>query len=177
MTSTNLITLNRTSLLPSIKGVALPVWSFLLLCWLVLFTSTSNAAGSENKGRIEVRALVLNVMNVKVVAQPNTLTLESRHIEQGYVDIEDASALLITSNNPKGFMMSMTYDPNLVARASATLGGNHPAALDGQGTIAVRTQQLRDEPMRVSYRLFLSQSARTGSFPWPVALNFMPRAV
>ena len=176
MTSTNLITLNRTSL-PSDKGVALPVWSFLLLCWLVLFTSSSNAAGNENKGRIEVRALVLNVMNVKVVAQPNTLTLESRHIEQGYVDIDDASALLITSNNPKGFMMSMTYDPNLVTRASAKLGGNHPAALDGQGTIAVRTQQLRDEPMRVSYRLFLSQSARVGSFPWPVALNFMPRAV
>ncbi len=177
MTSINL---NRSSTQPDTHlGVMQPVWSFLLLCLLVLFTNYSIAAAGEKKARaeIQVRALVLNVMNVKVVAQPNTLTLESRHIEQGYIDIDNASALLITSNNPQGFMMSMTYDANLVARASAKLGGNHPAALEGQGTIAVRTQQVRDEPMRVSYRLFLSQSARAGSFPWPVALNFMPRAV
>ena len=82
--------------------------------------------------------------------------------------------MLITSNSPAGFMMSVTHDPEMVSRVSATLfqGG---MTSEGENQIPVRTQQVRDEPMRISYRLYLNPKARVGSQPWPVALSFTPR--
>ena len=72
-------------------------------------------------------------------------------------------------------MLSLTHDPELVSRVSATLtqGG---ITSEGESMIRVKTQQVRDEPMRISYRLYLNAHARAGSKQWPVVLSFTPRA-
>ena len=133
------------------------------------------AAGA--KAQLDVRAIVLTVMKVRMVSQPSQITISENDVANGYIDLDDATALLITSNSGTGFMMSMTYAVELISRVSARLTGQIAATLEGQGSVAVRAHQVREEPMRVSYRLYLSQAARAGSYPWPVALSFTPGAV
>ena len=145
-----------------------------LVFLMALAGSMPAAAGKDVQARLHVSATVLTMIKVRVVSQPGQVNIEQKHISQGYIDIEDASVLQITSNSPDGFMMSMTHDHALVSHVSARLsqGGN----LDGDGMIPVRTQQARDEPMRVSYRLYLNAQTHAGSLTWPVALSFSPRA-
>ena len=152
-------------------------WSLLGLAYLALLTGSMPAAAQKKaQTRLQVTATILTMIKVKVVSQPGQINIEQKHIAQGYIDIEDASVLLITSNSPDGFMMSLSHDHALVASVSARLSQGGSTA-DGESMIAVRTQQVRDEPMRVSYRLHLNSQARVGSQPWPVALSFTPRAV
>ena len=152
-------------------------WSLLSLAYLGMLTGSMPAAAQKKaQAQLQVTATILTMIKVKVVSQPGQINIEQKHIAQGYIDIEDASVLLITSNSPDGFMMSLSHDPAMVSSVSARLsqGGN---TAEGESMISVHTQQVRDEPMRVSYRLHLNPQAHVGSQPWPVALSFTPRAV
>lgn len=152
-------------------------WSLLGLAYLVILTvSTPATAQKKTQTQLQVSATILTMIKVRVVSQPGQINIEQKHIAQGYIDIEDASVLLITSNSPDGFMMSVSHDSALVSAVSARLSQGGSTA-DGESMISVRTQQVRDEPMRVSYRLHLNSGAHVGSQPWPVALSFTPRAV
>ena len=144
-----------------------------LLCVLAV---NQPAAAAEKKAetQLQVSATILTMLKIKVISQQRQINIEQMHVAQGYIDVTDASAMLITSNCPEGFMMSLTHDRELVTRVSATLtqGG---IMSHGENMIRVKTQQVRDEPMRISYRLYLNPYARVGSQPWPVALSFTPR--
>lgn len=83
--------------------------------------------------------------------------------------------MLIMSNSPAGFIMTVTHDPEMVSGVSATLSQGGTMS-QGENMISVRTQSVKEEPMRISYRLYLNAQARVGSQPWPVALSFTPRA-
>ncbi len=156
----------------SFTGWALPVIAFLTM----LAVSVAAGAGEKNtQTQLSVSATVLTMIKVKIISQPSHLQIEQRHISQGYIDIEDASVLLISSNSADGFMMSLACDLGLVTHVTAKL--SQGSSIEGDGMIAIRTQQVRDEPMRVSYRLHLDPQAHAGSLPWPVALSFTPRAV
>ena len=124
---------------------------------------------------MQVSATILTMLKIKVTSQQSQINIEQKHIAQGYMDVSDGSAMLITSNSPEGFMMSVTHDPEMVSRVSATLSQGGITS-QGENMIAVRTQTVKDEPMRISYRLYLSSQARVGNLPWPVALSFTPRA-
>lgn len=156
----------------SFTGWTLPVIALLTM----LAISIPVAAGDKKTPtQLSVSATILTMIKVKIVSQPGQLQIEQKHISQGYIDIEDGSVLLISSNSPDGFMMSLACDPGLVTHVTARL--SQGGTMDGESMIAVRTQQVRDEPMRVSYRLHLDPQAHVGSLPWPVALSFTPRAV
>jgi hypothetical protein len=152
-------------------------WFLLIVSFFMIDCGVNAAFASGTKAQLDVRAVVLTVMKVRMVSQPSQITISENDVANGYVDLEDASALSITSNSGAGFMLSMTYAAELVSRVSARLTGQFAATLEGEGTVAVRAHQVRDEPMRVSYRLYLNQAARAGSYPWPVALSFTPGAV
>ena len=152
-------------------------WALSGLVLLCILAVNLPAAAGEKKAetRMQVSATILTMLKIKVTSQKSQINIEQMHVAQGYIDVTDASAMLITSNSSEGFMMSLTHDPELVSRVSATLtqGG---IMSHGESMIRVRTQQVRDEPMRISYRLYLNPRARVGSQPWPVALSFTPRA-
>ena len=149
--------------------------SGLVLLCILAFNLPAAAAEKKVETRMQVSATVLTMLKIKVTRQQSQINVEQMHVAQGYIDVTDASAMLITSNSPEGFMMSLTHDPELVSRVSATItqGG---ITSEGENMIRVRTQQVRDEPMRISYRLYLNPHARAGSKQWPVAVSFTPRA-
>ena len=152
-------------------------WALSGLALLCVLAVNLPAAAAEKKAetRMQVSATILTMLKIKVTRQQSQIDIEQMHVAQGYIDVIDASAMLITSNSPEGFMMSLTHDPELVSRVSATLtqGG---ITSEGENMIRVRTQQVRDEPMRISYRLYLNPHARAGTQRWPVLLSFTPRA-
>ena len=153
-------------------------WTFPGLVLLVMLANSMTAIAGEKKSQsqLDVSATVLTMIKVRVMSQPNQITIEQKHVSQGYIDIVDASVLQITSNSPDGFMMMVSCDPVLVSRVSARLSQG-AGTMDGENMISVRTQHVKGEPMRVSYRLHLNPEALAGSVPWPVALSFTPRAV
>lgn len=151
-------------------------WPLMFILALLASSKAADAADKQHKAQLQVSAIILTTIKVKVLSQPSQIEIAPEHLAQGFIDINNASVLLITTNSPDGFMMSLTHDPESFSSVSASLsqGG---ATAEGENMISVRTQQVKDEPMRVSYRLHLHPQARAGNVPWPVALSFTPRAV
>lgn len=148
----------------------------IILLVMLAVNMPSEAGEKKTRAQLQVGAVVLTVLKIKVASQHSQINIEQKHVHQGYIDVEDASVLLITSNSPNGFMMSLTHNPDLVSGVSARLSQGMSTS-NGENIIPVRTQQVMDEPMRISYRLYLNPQAHVGSLPWPVALSFTPRAV
>ena len=152
-------------------------WALSGLVLLCILAVNLPAAAGEKKAetRMQVSATILTMLKIKVTSQQSQINIEQKHVAQGYIDVSEGSAMLITSNSPAGFMMSVTHDPEMVSRVSATLSQGGITS-QGESMISVRTQTVKDEPMRISYRLYLNPHARVGNQPWPVALSFTPRA-
>lgn len=151
------------------------ILSGLVLLSMLAINMPAGAGEQKAEIRMQVSATILTMLKIKVTNQQSQINIEQMHVTQGYIDVMDASAMLITSNSPEGFMMSVAHDPEMVSRVSATLfqGG---ITSQGENMISVRTQSVKDEPMRISYRLYLNSQARVGKQPWPVVLSFTPRA-
>ena len=143
---------------------------------MLLLASTHSTADGSAQSNIQVSATVLTVIKMKVVRQPGQLNIEQRHINQGYVDIEDASELSIRSNNPSGFTLAWRADLVVVSRVSARIS---QGGIDtfGNSSLVVRTPLFRNESVQVSYRLHLNSQAQTGTHPWPVELSFTPNTI
>ena len=115
------------------------------------------------------------MIKVGVTSQPSQISIDQIHVAQGYIDIEDGTVLLITSNSPDGFMMSLSHDSTIVARVAVRL--SQASAFEEREMIVIRTPAIKQVQTHVSYRLYLNSNVQAGIRPWPVALSFTPRAV
>ena len=129
------------------KFIGGPLLAMLFL--MLVLGSPAAVAADSARAQLQVTATILTMIKVRVVSQPSQINIEQQHVSQGYIDVEDGSVLSITSNSPDGFLMSMTLDHQLVSHISARLS-NTSGTMDGESMIPVRTQQVKDESMRIS---------------------------
>ena len=154
-----------------------PGWSIGAAIFAMLLVASTHATADGSAQRnIQVSATVLTVIKMKVLRQPGQLNIEQRHINQGYVDIEDASELSIRSNNPNGFTLSWRADFVVVSRVSARISQGGIDTV-GDSRLVVRTPLFRNESVQLSYRLHLNSQAQAGTHPWPVELSFTPNTI
>lgn len=135
-----------------------------------------NPAGKSARAAVELRIVVPAVVRVKAMAQPERIALEDRHIAQGYIDLDDASSLLLTSNSGRGYHLAVAFDAGILDRVRVRIAGHQLDASEGSGGLDVRAERLVDAPVHASYRLYLKPGVHPGSYRWPVALAFSTRA-
>jgi hypothetical protein len=133
---------------------------------------SGTSSGGPAHAAIDFRVVIPTVLRVSVVSQPASIELQARHLEQGYIDLDAATLVAITSNARRGLNVSVAIDTRLVSRAVVRLLGSVIAA-DGSGAASlIRTSPGRERQVPVSYRLYLDSRATQGVHPWPVALGF-----
>ena len=151
------------------------LWAPGLVFLIIMIGSMPAAASEKAQARLHVSATILTMIKVGVTSQPSQISIDQIHVAQGYIDIEDGTVLLITSNSPDGFMMSLSHDSTIVARVAVRL--SQASAFEEREMIVIRTPAIKQVQTHVSYRLYLNSNVQAGIRPWPVALSFTPRAV
>lgn len=132
------------------------------------------SANGKASASIDLRVVIPTVLRVSTVTQPSTVEVDERHVAQGYVDLDQATTLRLVSNSRRGMDVGIALDGDLVSRAVVRM---LDVELDAQGARSmnrIAVQPVKDEAVGVSYRLYLNERAKPGTYRWPVSLMFSP---
>jgi hypothetical protein len=135
------------------------------------------AESGPGAARLDFTLVIPAMVRVKALVQPDRIAVEERHVSQGYIDIDDASSVLLTSNSKSGYQLSVAFDAGILARVRVRIASQQLDAEEGSGSMDVHAPKLVDVPVRASYRLYLRPQVRAGNYRWPVTLAFSTRVV
>ena len=143
---------------------------------LTAFTGAAYAAGgsgsSQVRSSVDFAISIPAVVRAKALTEPRSLPIEDSDVLRGYVDVDEGSSLVLTSNAASGYSVSVAFDPRLVARVAVRIQGSVLEAASQGSWLHVEAPRMIDAPLRVGYRIFLTSVARAGTYRWPVALAF-----
>jgi hypothetical protein len=141
-----------------------------------LAVRAESGTGTEGKAHasLDFRVVIPMVLRVSVVSQPMSIEIDERHLRQGYIELDAATLVRLTSNDPRGLNVSVEFDTRLVSRVVVRLLDNVIAAYGTGASGLIRMAARREQQVPVSYRLYLDSRATAGVHPWPVALVFSP---
>jgi len=146
----------------------------------VLMLIATNGAAETHQGSkaasasIDFRIIVPVVLRARTLEQQSHLKIESQHISQGFVDLEHASTIELTSNSRNGYQLSARYDAAVLAKMDVHIDAQHMTATAGAGSMRVHARPRLNAVVRIGYRLYLQPSVTVGEYRWPVALTFAP---
>ena len=131
---------------------------------------------SRAQAGIDVRIVIPAFVRTSAQSDPAEVPIGEADVARGYVDLDDATSLVLTSNSPTGFTMAVAFDERLVSRVAVRIDGRVLEAA-GPGELHVASRMIVDKALRVGYRLFLAPGASAGVHRWPVSLRFAPTSV
>jgi hypothetical protein len=126
---------------------------------------------------LDFAVVIPPIVNVQALNTPRAIRIEEADVAQGYIDLREASSLLITSNHHRGFQVSVQIDSALVESVEVRLMGRVIRAMGDLTSLDVSAPRAADHRVGVSYRLYLKRGVRAGEYRWPVALTFTPQSV
>lgn len=129
-------------------------------------------AASGGTSAVDFRITIPILIKVKPVAQPDQIAIDARHIAQGFIDIDAATAVKLTSNNRDGYLLTANYDTRLLSSVEVRVSHQHFTASSGTGSMRVASGLATDKLVPIGYRLHLAPGVRPGQYRWPVALAF-----
>jgi hypothetical protein len=155
--------------------------SLFVLVALAALSPGSALAGSSvgtirAQTAIDFAIVVPAMVRVKALVQPDRIAIGESDVARGYVDLDEASSLLLTSNG-RGYHLSVAFDGSILERVRVRIEGEQFEIANGAGGVDVRAARLVDAPVRAGYRLFLKPGVQAGTYRWPVALAFSTRVV
>jgi hypothetical protein len=136
----------------------------------------SAAGTSRAQALIDVRIVIPAFVRTRLQSDPAEVPIGEADVARGYVDLDEATSLVLTSNSPSGFTMAVAFDERLVSRIAVRIEGQVLQAA-APGELHVASRMIVDKALRVGYRLFLAPGASAGVHRWPVSLRFAPASV
>jgi hypothetical protein len=137
----------------------------------------SRTGSASGRAGLDFRITIPAVVRATVIAQPDYLLIEDRHISSGYIDLDGGTSIQLTRNSRAGDPIAATYDTQLLSRIEVQVSSQNLAASSGTGTMRVTSGLATNKLVPISYRLYLAPGVQKGSYRWPVALSFSPIAV
>jgi hypothetical protein len=136
----------------------------------------SAAGTSHAQASIDMRIVIPAFVRTRLQSDPAEVPIGEADIARGYVDLDEATSLVLTSNSRTGYTMAVAFDERLVSRVAVRIDGRVLEAA-APGEIHVVSRMIVDKALRVGYRLFLAPGASAGVHRWPVRLRFAPTTV
>jgi hypothetical protein len=138
------------------------------------------AAGNgpmTSSGQINFKITIPAIMRITGLEQPDSVTIEPRHVAQGFIDLDGATSLRLTNNTRLGSTLAVAFDPTWVARVVVRARGHEHEVAGANGTVQLTNSRSTNELVQLGFRLYLRAGAESGNYRWPVALTITSRAV
>jgi hypothetical protein len=145
---------------------------------LAALAPPAQAMGSLGTSRadasIDLAIVIPPTVIARTVAQAGAVSITARDIERGYVDLDGATSLRLSANDPSGYRLAVWYDWRLLSRVLLRIGERVVSADAPGRRVHVASPRMLDAPLLIDYRLYLARGTRPGTYPWPLALRFEP---
>lgn len=155
-----------------IRGVQLAALNVLALGLL----GVPATAQASSEAKLLVSATVLKRATLQVLAQPSSVVVTAADIERGYVDVPVPAQVAIQSNTRHGYQLEFSSEGDFMQQILVR-GLNNDLQLSPAGGVV--TQQptpggVTNTVLALGFRFLLSESARQGTYTWPVRLSVKP---
>ena len=135
--------------------------------------SPAESGARSGSAQIQVSAKVASRTTLKMLRQPSDIMITEKDIARGYVDALSASLIEVRNNNPRGYLL-VFEGLNGPFRKTLVRGMEREVQI-GPGAGLVPMPHARGPvTMELSYRFFLSENARPGTYSWPLTLSSQP---
>ena len=96
------------------------------------FAESRTGGGSARAG-LDFRIVIPAIIRVKAVTQHERIVIEDRHIDQGYIDLDAGTSVKLTVNTRDGYLLSASYDPQLLSGVEVRVSSQKLTASSGFG--------------------------------------------
>ena len=140
----------------------------------VLLASGSAVAGSETK--LTVTATILKRATLKTLAQPSSVVVTAADIARGYVDVPAAAQLAIQNNSLSGYLLEFAAQGDFMRQIMVKGLGNDVQLSPAGGAVMQPStgSGVTRTTLALGFRFVLSESAREGTYTWPMRLSVTP---
>jgi hypothetical protein len=144
-----------------------------LLC-IAACPAYADGASSPTKqpASLTLRIMIPAMVRAAGLSHPERLEIGEQDVARGYVELDDATSLSLTSNSRAGYSLSAVFDLSLLSRVVVRIQGQDLEFNGGQRNGAVNSARMTDAPVNVGYRLYLKAGTVAGQYRWPVVLGF-----
>lgn len=146
----------------AVMTVTTPVESF----------ADSRTATTGASAHLNFRVVIPAIIRVTTVTQPDSILIDAKHIENGYIDLDGVTAVKLTNNTRSGYQLTARYDATLLSGLEVRVADQKLTASSGSGSMHVTSGLSTDQMVPIGYRLHLAPGIQAGQYQWPVALAF-----
>ena len=134
----------------------------------VPFAHFALAAGK--KANIQVSATILLWISQKVVHQKTAFVITAENVKEGFVDLPNATALKIKTNNPMGYYLTFEFNEEIIKEAWVIHQERTTLLTGGTSSVHYTNARLPEEIREISYRFILKPDTQPGQYHWPILL-------
>jgi len=142
----------------------------------LLMVAPAPAGADEQPAKMTVSATVLKHATLKVLAQPASIVVTAADIARGYVDVAAPAQVAIKSNSARGYMLEFAAEAEFT-RQIEVRGLGSPVQLGPTGGAVMQPPAgpgITRATLELGFRFILADSARAGTYPWPMQLSVTP---
>lgn len=143
--------------------------SIIAIISFMLITAGDALAGS-NTALMNIRTRVLPIAKHTIIHQKNNLIITRADIERGYVDVQRAMILSIKTNSTNGYLLGFSVVNDLFRELRVLDGNNTYTVSRSGGEVHMPYEGMNYVRKELSFRFYLFEDAKPGTYYWPVAL-------
>lgn len=131
---------------------------------------------AADQAKLTVSATVLKRATMKVLAQPTSVTVTTADIARGYVDVPSPAHVVVKSNSPRGYMLDFSSAGDFFREVEVAGLSEHVQLGAGGGAVMqpAAASGVTHADLDLGFRFFLDESARPGTYAWPIRLSVSP---
>jgi hypothetical protein len=126
--------------------------------------------GKGNKTEMHVSARVLPVTQYKVLHQESSITVSEEDIKRGFIDVQNALVLSVTTNSPDGYLLTFFIDYNNFSGLTLSEGINFYNIDETESEIHMPSEGKEPVTKNLTFRLHLLPDAKPGTYQWPATV-------
>lgn len=134
------------------------------------------ATATAGDVKLTVSATVLKHASLNVLAQPSSVVVTEADISRGYVDVPTPAQVAIKSNTAGGYLLEFASQGDFM-RQILVRGLANDVQLSPAGGAVMRPSSgtgVTKTTLALGFRFVLAESARQGTYPWPIRLSVTP---
>lgn len=136
----------------------------------------ASAAASGPEAKLLVTATVLKRASLQVLNQPSSVVVTAADIARGYVDVPAPAQVAISSNTSQGYVLEFASQGDFMRQILVRGLGTDVQLSPAGGTVVQNSTGagVIRTTLSLGFRFFLSDTARQGTYAWPMRLSVLP---
>ncbi len=128
---------------------------------------------ATKKAQIQITAEVKSYAKINLTKQVNEFIIKENHINKGFIDLEDATYLMISTNNKSLFLVFEGFSKDIIEEVEI-FGLGEPVKIGPHGGMILIKDIPKRSQFNLSYRIRISKNARVGTYAWPYTISVTP---